>query len=333
VNRNLISQKLLRSEGGLRQLPAPHVGELGVITVDKHKRITGINQAVGILLRVQASVFLHRSLSDLLARACPGSDCEQIIEAVQRALTVWKMSVFEIHLPGGEMPATFLKLHVSAMRNHDAREPVAVLTLEDITAYKQVGLSGLAHENARQYTKVLELATKLEQQKEQYRLQSIHDGLTGLYNYAHFQVLLADEVARARRYGHPLALLMLDVDDFKSYNDLYGHPAGNRALRGLATILQNSSRRTDRVARYGGEEFVVVLPETDRREAMVVAGRLRRAVQQGTRTGAEFRRPITVSVGVADYPRDADSPQELVFQADQRLYRAKAAGKNRVCGL
>jgi diguanylate cyclase (GGDEF)-like protein len=255
------------------------------------------------------------------------------MEAVQRAILAGQVSNFELQLAGGEGSVTFVRVHVSPIRRQDPWEPCAVLALEDITAYKQVGLSGRAHENARRYAEVLQLATQLERQKEHYRLQSIHDGLTGLYNYAHFQALLAHEIARAQRYEHPVALLMIDIDDFKTYNDTYGHPAGNWALRDVATILQHACRQTDWVARYGGEEFTVILPETDMAGALVVADRLRRAVERESQIGLWFRRPVTISIGVAVYPHDGNTPQELILRADERLYQAKAAGKNRVQGV
>lgn len=334
MTNTLTSDKLSRQIAGPKKPPDSWVSKLGVIAVDADRRIAGMNPAAGDLLRIEVGAFVHRPLSELMARVCArSSDVKRTLEAVRRALDAGHVSTFELQLPGGETPATYLRMHASPMRGQDAVGPSAVLTLEDITAYKQVGLNGRAHENARRYAELLELITRLEQQKEQYRLQSIHDGLTGVYNYAHFQVLLADEVARARRYEHPLALLMIDIDDFKAYNDSHGHPAGSWALRDVATILQQSCRQTDRLARYGGEEFAVILPETNVHDALVVAERLRRAVERESQLGVGFRRPITVSVGAAAYPRDADNPQKLILRADERLYQAKAAGKNCVCRL
>ncbi len=332
MSSSLTSNKVSHPQARLSELSNSHTGELGVIAVDSHTRIAAMNPAAGVMLGVTTGDFIQHPLSELMERVCSHSDVERIMEAVRAALVAWQVSTFELRVMRSKMPALFVKIYVSAMRHQDNGEPAAVVTLEDITAYRQVGLSGLAHENARRYAEVLELATQLERQKEQYRLQSIHDGLTGIYNYAHFQTILADEVARARRYAHPLALLMIDIDDFKKYNDSYGHPAGNWVLRGVATILQQTSRQTDRVARYGGEEFAVILPETTGREAVAVAERLRRTVERESQLTVGFHRPITVSIGVAGYPEDADNPQGLVLQADARLYRAKARGKNCVCG-
>jgi diguanylate cyclase (GGDEF)-like protein len=224
------------------------------------------------------------------------------------------------------------------MQGCDVPELGAVLIMEDITPYKKVGLTGLADENARRYTEVQERVSRLEKQKdrlerqkEQYWWQSTHDDLTRVFNYRHFQSLLVQEVARAQRYDHPLAVLMIDVDDFKAYNDSYGHLAGDRVLRNVAVIFQGRRRQTDQLARYGGEEFAMILPETNAEGALALAERLRMAVERGTRNNSDFHRPITVSIGVAVSP--PDDPQELVKRADERMYRAKVAGKNRVCGL
>ncbi|MFQ5855231.1 MAG: diguanylate cyclase [Anaerolineae bacterium] len=331
MTSNLMSNKLPGYMMRSKEFPDSRHIEFGIITVDANGRISGINPAVSEVLCMEAGAFAHRSLPELMMRVFAESDVRRTMEAIRQALADGQVSTFELQLSRGERPAAFVNMHVSPMHGHNATSPSVVLTLQDITPYKQVGLTGLAHENARRYTEALEFAARLEQQKENYRQQSIHDGLTGLYNYAHFNVLLADEIARVQRYGHPLALMMIDIDDFKVYNDVYGHPAGNLVLQDLATIFLYSCRQTDRVARYGGEEFAVILPETDAQDALAAAKRLHRAVRQGSGVELGFRRPITVSIGVAVYP--PDNPQELVLRADERLYRAKAAGKNRVCGL
>lgn len=177
--------------------------------------------------------------------------------------------------------------------------------------------AALALENARLYEKLERLA--------------IHDGLTGLYNHRHFHELLRQEVVRAGRYNHPVALLIMDLDGFKAYNDRYGHVAGDEALRGIAKILRNTCRQGDLVARYGGEEFAVILPETPVEEAVRVAERVRRTVEQRTQY-PPFYAPLTVSIGVASYPEHAGSASELLITADGMMYGAKARGKNQVMG-
>jgi diguanylate cyclase (GGDEF)-like protein/PAS domain S-box-containing protein len=152
------------------------------------------------------------------------------------------------------------------------------------------------------------------------------DVLTGLKNRLVFEQRLDEEFRRSARYRIPLALLMIDVDHFKAFNDTFGHPAGDDVLRTVARVLKVNSRLTDLPARYGGEEFVVLLTNTDPEGAVASAERVRRAVEMA----AWSERPVTVSVGVANYSHDMVGPMVLVAAADKALYRAKAGGRNRV---
>ena len=158
------------------------------------------------------------------------------------------------------------------------------------------------------------------------------DGLTDLYNHRTFQQRLAHDVERANRYGRPLSLLMIDVDRFKLYNDMYGHPQGDRVLRDIAQLLREGSRTSDIVARYGGEEFALILPETDGASAQKIGNRLRERVQHYPFAGEE-RLPgghLTISVGVATHT-PACTREALLQAADAALYTAKRTGRNRVC--
>ena len=155
------------------------------------------------------------------------------------------------------------------------------------------------------------------------------DGLTGLYNHRHFLVSYDEEMARAIRYEKPLSLVMIDVDDFKRFNDRYGHPVGDKALIAVAKTLQSLLRTCDFSFRYGGEEFVVILTETNLDMALVAAERLRLGIIEGTRDALIGIAPegVTVSIGVASFPRDGDG-DVLIKEADDQLYRAKREGKN-----
>jgi two-component system, cell cycle response regulator len=175
------------------------------------------------------------------------------------------------------------------------------------------------------------MADKLAQSQALLRELSTHDSLTGLVNYRELHRLLTDEAERSRRYGRPFSLLMLDVDHFKGINDTYGHLAGDKALRALAALIRGEVRPTDVGARYGGEEFVLVLPETAGPGAMTLAERLRaRVAGHALAVTAEHTISMTVSIGVASYPDGANSVQKLLSAADQALYAAKSAGRNRV---
>lgn len=155
---------------------------------------------------------------------------------------------------------------------------------------------------------------------------SQRDPLTGLANRRAFDTVLGEVFRLARRHERPLALVLLDVDHFKAYNDEYGHPAGDALLKGLGGILGGAARTTDLVARIGGEEFALVLPETDLRGARHMAEHLRAAVERSP----AFRRRVTVSIGVAALPSAATTPMQLVSDCDVALYGAKSAGRNRV---
>lgn len=157
------------------------------------------------------------------------------------------------------------------------------------------------------------------------------DGLTGLYNHRHFLTCFEEEMARAVRYDKPVSLIILDVDDFKSFNDRYGHPVGDKALTAVAKTLKSLLRSCDFSFRYGGEEFVAILTETDIDQALVAAERLRVAIISNSQDVLAAVAPegITVSIGVASYPRDGEG-DVLIKEADDQLYRAKREGKNRV---
>jgi diguanylate cyclase (GGDEF)-like protein len=161
--------------------------------------------------------------------------------------------------------------------------------------------------------------------------QSIRDPLTGLFNRHFMQIALQKELARAKRRQNTLAVFMVDVDHFKSYNDQFGHAAGDSALASVASALQSSVRAEDFVCRYGGEEFVIVLPEITVEAALALADRIRQIVSRldDHRDGGEGR-AITVSVGVALFPADGLEAAEVIDKADQALYRAKNEGRDRV---
>ncbi len=163
---------------------------------------------------------------------------------------------------------------------------------------------------------------------------AITDELSGLYNRSYADHFLEIEIKRAQRQKTQVALLMMDLDDFKRHNDLFGHQTGDRILKEVGRKIRGSIRETDLAARYGGEEFLVVLPGTGREGAMLVAEKCRMAIQTIQITGAEELKEgvplVTASIGVAIYSNDDQSPESLVGAADKALYAAKRNGKNRV---
>ena len=158
-------------------------------------------------------------------------------------------------------------------------------------------------------------------------VEAITDGLTGLYNHRYLHERLEEELERARLRTSPLSLLFCDCDQFKSYNDDYGHKAGDAALSRVARIIEANSRRTDLAARYGGEEFVLALVDTDAAGAHAVAETIRAEIEA---VSAGHGRPLTVSIGIATSPDDASARDELLDKADWAMYAAKRAGRNHV---
>jgi two-component system cell cycle response regulator len=171
---------------------------------------------------------------------------------------------------------------------------------------------------------------RLASEREFYKILSSIDGLTELYNYRYFHQHLTVELEREKRYSRPLSLIMLDIDDFKEYNDRYGHPVGDLVLKNLAAILKSATRGCDVICRYGGEEFAIVLPETDKKEAATVCERMRQAVEDTTMYDGEGNPigDIRITVGLASFPADADNKAQLIEKADKALYQGKRTGKN-----
>lgn len=206
---------------------------------------------------------------------------------------------------------------------------IGVILIDNITTKKDIteddlkrvimlaDHAGLALENAKTYTEVVMTSQK--------------DSLTKLWNHGHFQKLFDDAFRESKITKKPLSIIIFDVDDFKSYNDSFGHPAGDRALEHLSTTAKTMVRRMDYLARYGGEEFAAILPNTTKAEALKLADRLRSVIQTQTTKHKEVSlRKITVSIGVASYPEDADDKDKLIYCADAALYEAKKNGKNQV---
>jgi diguanylate cyclase (GGDEF)-like protein len=157
---------------------------------------------------------------------------------------------------------------------------------------------------------------------------AITDGLTKLFTHRYFQHLLDQEIDRSRRYGHSFSLVMMDIDNFKAFNDAHGHPMGDEALRQLARVLRTKVRSVDIAARYGGEEFILMLPETELRQALIVCENIRKWVEQTPIPRQEGEVFITISVGVAVFPQHALEKMALIQSADKALYDSKRNGKN-----
>lgn len=162
---------------------------------------------------------------------------------------------------------------------------------------------------------------------QQNEMQSLTDGLTGLYTHRYFQTRLQDEIDWAERHNRPMCLVMVDTDHFKSYNDTLGHPAGDALLKEIASLLKEKVRTTDIVCRYGGDEFALILKETGKEDALRTCERVREAFQLRF---SSHKVRITSSIGMACFPTDARNKKELAEAADETLYVSKRGGRNRV---
>lgn len=184
--------------------------------------------------------------------------------------------------------------------------------------------------------RILELERSLKMANEEIRILSITDHLTGCFNRGYMTSHLPEELNRASRYGHPLSLIMCDIDRFKNVNDSRGHLAGDSVLRLVVDFIHEALRKDiDWAVRYGGEEFLIVLPETDREGAWTVAERLRQIMATKPIVIGDQEIAITASFGLASFDPGTDkepSAEALIKEADQHLYQAKKEGRNRVNG-
>jgi diguanylate cyclase (GGDEF)-like protein len=170
-----------------------------------------------------------------------------------------------------------------------------------------------------------------QQRANQFQLMSITDPLTGLHNRRYLEARLAEELSRSKRYNYPLSFMMIDIDDFKLYNDLNGHQAGDRALEMTAQSLRSALRKVDVASRYGGEEFSILLPQTSLEEAGTIADRIRRSLMS-TKFPHGSSQPlgmVTASIGLSSFSPALNSAEAIVRAADRALYHAKSHGKNR----
>jgi diguanylate cyclase (GGDEF)-like protein len=222
-------------------------------------------------------------------------------------------------------PAT--SLMIAPMRGGVRIQGLIALGRTELPPFNELDLE-LLQTLAFQLTSVLERARLLSDLE---RL-AVTDGLTGLYNYRHFQERYREEVNLCRRYQHPLAIMLIDLDGFKQVNDTYGHLEGDYLLVQLAETLRHTLRNTELIARYGGDEFVVLMPSTNLQGGIAAANRVLQAVRetQFLDTVGTPRFSITLSIGVAAYPNSTQNPIELLEKADESLEIAKRNGRNRV---
>ena len=214
---------------------------------------------------------------------------------------------FEVEHDFPNIGKRIMLLHARKICREANHNQLILLTIEDITEHKRL--------------------------EEKLKNLASHDELTGCLNFRSTMELLEKEIIRSQRYQKQFSVVMIDIDDFKSKNDEYGHQAGNDALAAFANVIKKSLRGIDRVGRYGGEEFIVILPETDAQYALVVLERIRNSLEETKITSAHLEKgkelTLRFSAGIAAFPHNAKDLKELIWVADKALLQAKREGKNR----
>ncbi|PIO49264.1 MAG: hypothetical protein CMR00_00900 [[Chlorobium] sp. 445] len=213
--------------------------------------------------------------------------------------------------------------HAANIKNEDDQN--LILELQEMRAELQLANEALQFLDKQK----TELMAELEHQRQAFEQQSREDGLTKLYNRRYIDTLLAQEFERSKRFNHPFTIGIIDIDHFKNINDTFSHQVGDEVIRTIAQIFKNNLRAMDLVGRYGGEEFVIGLLETSLMRAVLVAEKLRRAVEEFNWIVVKPNLRVTVSIGLAENAKMANH-EKMISEADKKLYEAKRSGRNLV---
>jgi diguanylate cyclase (GGDEF)-like protein len=291
------------------------------------------------LLVVDDDVVMREMLTDLLGEmgyACDtAGDGEEAIEKI--CSEQFDLILLDLVLPKMSGEDTF-----EAIRTKDESLPVIIITghgsIESAVEFLKKG----AIDYLTKPVRFEEFRFRINRALEEIRLReaAITDRKTQLFNHAYFEKKLHEEIERAKRYSHAISLIMLDLDNFKDYNDSYGHIAGDAVLKEIGKLLKKHGRDFDIPCRFGGEEFTIILPETGLDGAMRVAERIRGKIESASfeDESANAARSITASLGVASCECynghvGGEEIKFLIENADKALYQAKRMGKNRVCAV
>jgi diguanylate cyclase (GGDEF)-like protein len=286
------------------------------------------------ILIVDDDKVLRKMMSKILATIGSIVIAENGEEALEKAKSIQPdLIVMDIMMPGmdGYEVCKILKENDAT-----ATIPVIFLTAKDTTEAEEKGLKIGATDYIRKPISPHILLTrsanilKFQSAIKSLKLQALTDPLTGAYNRRHLFNAGENEFLRSKRYGHALCVLMLDIDHFKAVNDDYGHGTGDEALKETVRAIEKTLRSEDTLGRIGGEEFAVVLPETDLKNATILAERLRAAIGNIAIQTRKTILRLTVSIGVYQAKVKEDDIQSALKQADELLYEAKETGRNRV---
>jgi diguanylate cyclase (GGDEF)-like protein len=277
-------------------------------------------ERVAFLMKGLGIVVLPLSADTPMRKSVAGRDADLIVlrwtERTRKELQEWERAEDSPGIPVLAIAEEPTLEEVARMIEAGVTDCIRDKTPDDFILARIRSALGTRESNRRHIEKAEKIAMK--------------DSLTGLWNHSHFRELLRLETERSRRSHAPVGLLMIDIDHFKRVNDEFGHPVGDKALREVAFVIGALRRGGDIAARYGGEEFAVILPGTDRRAAMRVADRMRRAIEQLDLRHKQMPITKTISLGAAIFPDDSATANELVEAADRGLLQAKRQGRNRV---
>jgi len=289
--------------------------DAGVLIDGKDYRILDANDACEKLLGVPYEQLLQTNLLDMITEN-KRPECSKMLRISQRRYHPVEWTS-EIQILLSVQVSVRI---VACLVNLQGGREVIQLMIRDITREIE------DQRTIKRYVEELELLNK--------RLEtlSVTDEMTGLANFRHFKNLLQMEHGRGERYGGKYSIVFMDLDYFKQYNDLNGHPAGDALLREMGRILRKCCRTTDLPARYGGEEFAVLCPGVTAQQAKILAERIRTSVETTDFAGGKNQPTgkVTLSLGVAGFPDDGDAAEAVLESADKALYFAKNSGKNQV---
>ena len=321
--------------------------------MDSKKACTSNNQASYIRSTVDESVLSSQTLMVIDDSKENLSLMKALFESDYQVVTFDDPAESITYAQQGAVDLVLLDVNMPSMHGYDActqfksnpltsQIPIIFVTALSSTENEAKGLSLGAVDYVTKPVNLVILRARVRNHMESvyYRKQleilSSVDGLTGLANRRSLDSMLQLHYNSTQRFGFNMTLMMIDIDDFKSYNDRYGHVQGDDCLKRIATCLKAQCRETDFVGRYGGEEFVMVLPDTDLEGGLTMANKLLKAVRKLTKTKDEQSAKVTISIGLSVFNGRVNSEEQhtvnsLIELADEQLYKAKRSGKNKVC--
>lgn len=324
LNSNLDETHGLYAEAARRMEELFHGVPVACFTFDKDGNIEDWNKACEQLHGIRSYEAQGQSISELLKDSMHSDELGDIVRIPFTGKTVEGL-VWQKKYDDGKFRWIMSSAFPILNQNHDVVAAVCSnVDITDRTLYAAQLEESMVQLN--EYSLELEMQrTELEEANARLEALATTDGLTGLRNHRSFQERLEQDSIKANEQGTPLSLILMDVDHFKKFNDSYGHPEGDKVLKGVANVLLGFAMEPNTAARYGGEEFVIVVPGLGADEAEALAEEIRAKIQAAEPTGIE----VTASFGIATWAIGMRSRTELIAQADKALYQSKALGRNR----